>query len=50
MNTGIPITYINKQKRISVNSFHYEKGLEIGKNAVKELLSKIEDNQLNLSA
>ncbi|EDP72784.1 transcriptional regulator, LacI family protein [Flavobacteriales bacterium ALC-1] len=50
INTGIPITYVNKQKRISVNSCHYEKGFEIGKNAVKELLSKIEDNQLNLSA
>ena len=50
INTGIPITYINKQKRISVNSCHHEKGFEIGENAVKELLSKIEDNQLNLSA
>lgn len=47
---GIPIIYINKQKRVSVNSCHYEKGFEIGKNSVKELLSKIKDNQLNLSA
>ncbi|BAO75502.1 LacI family DNA-binding transcriptional regulator [Winogradskyella sp. PG-2] len=47
---GIPIIYINKQKRVSVNSCHYERGFEIGKNSVKELLSKIKDNQLNLSA
>ncbi|WP_296383451.1 LacI family DNA-binding transcriptional regulator [Winogradskyella sp.] len=47
---GIPIIYINKQKRVSVNSCHHEKGFEIGKNSVKELLSKIKDNQLNLSA
>jgi LacI family transcriptional regulator len=47
---GIPIIYINKQKRVSVNSCHYEKGFEIGRNSVKALLSKIKDNPLNLSA
>ena len=47
---GIPIIYINKQKRVSVNSCHYERGFEIGKNSVKQLISKINDNELNLSA
>lgn len=50
ISTGVPIIYINKHKRVSVNSSHYEKGLETGKSSVKELLSKIKDNQLNLSA
>ncbi len=50
ISDGIPIIYINKQKRVSVNSCHYESGFEIGKNSVKALLSKIKDNQLNLSA
>ena len=47
---GIPIVYINKRKKTSVNSYYLQNGFEIGKNSVQELLSKIKHLQLNLSA
>ncbi len=47
---GIPIVYINKRKKTSVNSYYLQNGFEIGKNSVRELLSKIKHMQLNLSA
>ena len=50
INDGIPIIYINKLQRASVNSCYYDRGFETGVNSVKELLSKIDDNRLNLSA
>jgi LacI family transcriptional regulator len=50
ISNGIPIIYINKQKRVSVNSCYFEQGYEIGENSVKELLSKIESSELNKSA
>ena len=50
INDGIPIIYINKQQRASVNSCYYDRGFETGVNSVKELLSKIDDNRLNFSA
>jgi len=34
INDGIPITYINKHQRVSVNSCYYERGFEIGVNSV----------------
>ncbi|MFT4611882.1 MAG: DNA-binding LacI/PurR family transcriptional regulator [Glaciecola sp.] len=49
INKGIPIVYINKQKKTSVNSCYSKKGFEAGKNSVQELLSKIKDIQLNLT-
>lgn len=43
---GIPVIYINKQKK--KNIFYKESGFEVGQDSVKELLSKI--NPANLSA
>ncbi len=50
ISNGIPIIYINKQKKASVNSCYFEQGFEIGENSVKELLSKIKGIELNRSA
>jgi len=50
INKGVPIVYINKQKKTSVNSSYSENGFDVGKNSVQELLSKIKYIQLNLSA
>ncbi len=48
INKGVPVTYINKQNRVSVNDTIKERGYEIGQDCVKELLSKI--NHVNISA
>jgi DNA-binding LacI/PurR family transcriptional regulator len=50
ISNGIPITYINKQKKASVNSCYFEQGFAVGENSVKELLSKIRNIELNRSA
>ncbi|WP_299886132.1 LacI family DNA-binding transcriptional regulator [uncultured Lacinutrix sp.] len=44
---GVPVIYINKQKKSSVNSTYKESGFKIGKECVKELLSKIEHTNLS---
>jgi len=50
INKGIPIINITKQKRISINSCYYKIGYENGSNAVKDLLLKIKELELDLSA
>lgn len=47
---GVPIIYIKKQRRVNVNSSFYEKGVEVGKESVNELLSKINEDTLHMSA
>ena len=50
VNKGIPVSYINKMYRTSVNNTYNQRGFEIGRNSVKELLSKIGVANFNLSA
>ncbi len=48
IDKGVPVTYIDKQNKVSVNNTIKERGYEIGQDCVKELLSKI--NHINISA
>jgi LacI family transcriptional regulator len=50
INKGIPIINITKQNKISINGCHHTVGFETGINAVKELLLKIKNLELDLSA
>jgi LacI family transcriptional regulator len=48
LNNGIPVNYINRNHKTSVNNNYNETGFEIGRDCVKELLLKI--NNIHLSA
>lgn len=49
-NKNVPITYLKKHHKISVNSCPKQVGFKTGSNSVKELLSKIKNLDLDISA